>query len=209
MSTTTRHINKDHIPRVPTSLTVIRILQFLIGTTLLGLSAYGIWVYGTSGYDLTLFTSIVTFLFVLYALFTERKLTSGYNYWAILALDLFLIIFWLISFAKTAAEANSVENAFLYFGDYLLRGPTARRWQNVLITCAVLGAFQFMLFIITLFATAYFVHKHRGAGGHSQPHPAPVGNMEENRQMEAHGAIMQPPTSYNQQPVPATGYNAV
>lgn len=56
MSTTTRPIGKSHIPQVPRSLTFLRILQLLLGVTLLGLSAYGINVYSTTGFDLTLFT---------------------------------------------------------------------------------------------------------------------------------------------------------
>ena len=32
--------------------------------------------------------------------------TSLYNYWAVLALDIFLVIFWLISFALLAFSAS-------------------------------------------------------------------------------------------------------
>ena len=61
MSTTTRPFEKSHIPHVPRSLAFLRVLQLLLGITLLGLSAYGINFYATTGFDLTLFTVISPF----------------------------------------------------------------------------------------------------------------------------------------------------
>ena len=60
MSSTTHSVGKSHIPHVPKSLSFLRVLQLLLGITLLGLSAYGINVYSTAGFDLTLFTVIKT-----------------------------------------------------------------------------------------------------------------------------------------------------
>ena len=63
-----------------------------------------------------------------------------------------------------------------------------------------------LLFIITLFATAYFVHGHRREGGHSQPTTSPVADLEMDRQMDPHPQT----TAYNKTPpVPPTSLNAV
>ena len=64
----------------------------------------------------------------------------GYNYWAILALDLFLIIFWLVSFAKSAAESADLDDVINFFDipSYRYDGT----YRNVLIVCAVFGAVQ-------------------------------------------------------------------
>lgn len=34
----------------------------------------------------------------------SRDAWKGYNYWAVLALDIFLLVFWLVSFAIMAAD---------------------------------------------------------------------------------------------------------
>lgn len=152
-------LERKHIPLLPNYLPPIRILQLLFGLTVLGLAAYGVSVYSTSGLGLTLFTvslpaaqlllphprtitntyqAIVTVITTIYALVTSHKFLVAYNYWTIIALDLFLIIFWLISFAKDAAEANAYRwwnnfDGFVWVG-------TTRTWRNALIADAVLGA---------------------------------------------------------------------
>lgn len=54
--------------------------------------------------------SIATMGITIYSIVVEfsRDAWKGYNYWAVLALDIFLLIFWLVSFALTAAEAAVV-----------------------------------------------------------------------------------------------------
>ncbi len=56
--------------------------------------------------------SLATFIIVSYGLLTQaiRSLQSAYNYWAILALEIFAIIFWLATMALLA----STRAAFIY-----------------------------------------------------------------------------------------------
>lgn len=49
-------LEKNHIPRSHHFLVFLRILQLLVALAILGLSAYGISVYSTSGEGLTIFT---------------------------------------------------------------------------------------------------------------------------------------------------------
>lgn len=65
--------------------------------------------------------------------------TIMYNYWAILGLDIFLIIFWLCSFSVTAVNAHLYEyvDGFYFYGGYF-----NSTYQNVLRTAAVFGAIE-------------------------------------------------------------------
>lgn len=83
--------------------------------------------------------SLVTLIATIYAVLTDRKFGNFFNYWAIIALDLFLVIFWLISFAKDAAEANGFR--WLTGFGFVWVGPK-RTWRNTLIVDSVFGAFQ-------------------------------------------------------------------
>lgn len=43
---------------------------------------------------------------------------KGYNYWAVLSLDIFLLIFWLISFALDAARVAPFANGWTICDDF-------------------------------------------------------------------------------------------
>lgn len=59
----------------------------------------------TQSWCFALFTAIATLIIVLYAVLTNHvsSCARGYNYWAILALEIFGVIFWLSSMAALAA----------------------------------------------------------------------------------------------------------
>lgn len=60
--------------------------------------------------------SIVTIVTAGYTIGSERSAhAKAYNYWAIIALEIFLVIFWLISFALVAAVVGLV--AYTYYGN--------------------------------------------------------------------------------------------
>lgn len=58
----------------------------------------------------------------IYCLVARFGPSNAYNYWAILALDIFLLIFWLISFAVLAAQVAAswanYDDYFDYYNDY-------------------------------------------------------------------------------------------
>jgi hypothetical protein len=53
--------------------------------------------------------SLATFIVVLYSLLTQhvKACQAAYNYWAVLALEIFAIIFWLSSMANLAATRSA------------------------------------------------------------------------------------------------------
>lgn len=66
--------------------------------------------------------SIVTVITSIYCIVARFGPPKAYNYWAILALDIFLLLFWLISFAVLAAQVAATwaynDDYFDYYSDY-------------------------------------------------------------------------------------------
>lgn len=60
-------------------------------------------------------------IIAIYCIVVEFSVDSwkGYNYWAILALDIFALIFWLISFALMAAQVAPFADGFTTCGVYV------------------------------------------------------------------------------------------
>jgi predicted membrane protein len=68
--------------------------------------------------------TIISLIYYFVATYSQPFL---YQYWAILSLDIFCLIFWLISFALLAAEvavaaAYSCSGYYDYYGDYVSSG---------------------------------------------------------------------------------------
>ena len=100
-----------------------------------------------------------------------------YNYWAVLSLDIFLLIFWLISFGLLAADAAAIfaygsGTYYSYSTDSYYSGGlegVALAWAACLAGAAGLGGVQFALFITSLAMHSVALHRHRKAGLHSSP----------------------------------------
>jgi hypothetical protein len=74
----------------------------------------------------------------------EYGAPSLHNYWAILALDIFLVIFWLSSFALLAAQVSylfAYGIDYGYYDSYYFSGA-ALAWISCLATAAGLGGVQ-------------------------------------------------------------------
>ncbi|KAI6082851.1 hypothetical protein F4821DRAFT_246132 [Hypoxylon rubiginosum] len=209
---------KEHIPIYPKGFIAVRIIQLIVGIICLGLSAFGIAYIAFAGDALTLFTSIVTLITSIYCLVAHYGPPKAYNYWAILALDIFLVIFWLISFAILAAQ---VASAFAYYDevrdyygeyydDYLDEYDTAVTvYGSCLAAAAGLGGVEFLLYIISLSIHGVMLHRHRKAGLKNMP----IGTTSNNVTGPAGGPAggekfqMQPQAAqvYPQQTVPTAG----
>ncbi|KAL7620872.1 hypothetical protein AAE478_009870 [Parahypoxylon ruwenzoriense] len=109
---------KEHIPLYPRGFIAVRIIQLIIAIICLGLSAFGIAYLVFSGDALTLFTSIATLITSIYCLVAHCGPPKAFNYWAILGLDIFLVIFWLISFAILAAQVTAAFALYSSYKDY-------------------------------------------------------------------------------------------
>jgi hypothetical protein len=84
-----------------------------------------------------------------YNLLSSKFYPIAYNYWVVLGLDRFLVIFWLISFALTASEAEQYNQLWVYdCFDRLIRRQgcshetSSFTSRNILRVTAAFGAFE-------------------------------------------------------------------
>ncbi|TVY64218.1 hypothetical protein LSUE1_G008789 [Lachnellula suecica] len=180
----------NHILPLPQAFLALRAVQLVVAIVILGLSAYVVTFIAFNAACLTLFTAIATMIITVYNVVSNTALKSAYNYWAILALDVFALIFWIISMAYLAWTTAA---ATWYYTDYSCSdyyyycykkrdSPLAVRattdlatYRNSMAAAAGLGGLEFILFAITLIFTAIHLQRHRKAGGHSAPIRAGTG----------------------------------
>ncbi|KAH7381508.1 hypothetical protein BKA66DRAFT_570650 [Pyrenochaeta sp. MPI-SDFR-AT-0127] len=170
-----RTVGREHVPLYPRGFIALRIVQLVLGVVLIGLCSLGVAGYAFSGDVLMLFTALATLITGIYLLVAEYSSPRLYNYWAILGLDIFLVIFWLCSFAPLAAQVsyffyyfNNSYYGYSYYDKYYFQGATLS-WISCLATAAGLGGVQFALFIISLTIHGIMLHRHRMAGLHCEP----------------------------------------
>jgi len=196
----------------PKFLIFLRIAQFALAIILLGLTAYGVTFIAFDGDSLMLFTSLATMIIVGYILASEMLVTGLYNYWAILGLDIFAMIFWLISFALLASEVAAfsiIDYCYGYycykkrdFSDLSKRATTnPHTYRNAMAAASGLGALEFILFIITLVFTALALHRHRLNGGHCMPGRMGTGPNTTAAKTDVELQQQQHNGQYQQQPV--------
>ncbi|KAI4865512.1 hypothetical protein F4820DRAFT_448002 [Hypoxylon rubiginosum] len=210
---------KEHIPIYPRGFIAVRIIQLIIAIICLGLSAFGIVYIAFAGDALTLFTAIVTLITSIYCLVARYGPPKAYNYWAILGLDIFLVIFWLISFAVLAAQVAAAFAYYSslsdYYNDYydyndLSDYDTAVTvYGSCLAAAAGLGGVEFLLYVISLSIHGVMLHRHRKAGLKAMPVSTASGPVQvpvgepiggEKFQMQPQAAQV-----YPQQAVPMAG----
>ncbi|KAH7155407.1 hypothetical protein B0J13DRAFT_225163 [Dactylonectria estremocensis] len=171
---------KEHFPPYPHGFTVLRIFQLVFSIIILGVVSYTVYVLAFSGNCLMLFTTVVTFIASLYMVIANQSAHQLYNYWAVLSLDIFLVIFWLISFALLASQTAylwAVGGSYCdYYSCYYgsLSG-SALIYGAILATACGLGALEFLFFFISLIIHSVAVCRHRRSGLHCNPAPAGTG----------------------------------
>jgi hypothetical protein len=117
---------------MPRGFIAFKIFQLVISVAILGLAAYGIYFFSSNGVDLTMFSvsehhlllmlsltvqAIISIIITIYTIVAMTGNLVIYNYWAILGLDILLIVFWIISFSLVAARIAP------YFGDVNTTAP--------------------------------------------------------------------------------------
>ncbi|KAI0126866.1 hypothetical protein BJ170DRAFT_421668 [Xylariales sp. AK1849] len=165
---------REHFPVYPKGFIAIRIVQLVLALVALGLSAYGVAFLVFSGDCLMLFTAIATVIYCIYCIVAEFGAPALYNYWAILALDIFLVIFWLISFALLAAQVAPYMGGYSYcdyWGDCYTESLSDAQmtYAACLAAAAGIGGLEFLIFIISLAMHSIMLHRHRKAGLHCMP----------------------------------------
>jgi hypothetical protein len=120
-------MNDSHIVPMPKGFIAVRILQILFAVIVTGLTAFlvsrsfgfvhGVSLVGRSGKHQAnnhvqatafgIFCGILTLIIVAYDIISERVAKKAYNMWAVLALDIVMIIFWLSAMGSLAAYRAS------------------------------------------------------------------------------------------------------
>ena len=83
-------------------------------------------------------------IIIAYILIATEFSTIIYNYWAILGLDIALVILWLISFSLIASNSHQFDsfyNDFNFLGSYYY-GFNPSTYRNALRVCAIFGALE-------------------------------------------------------------------
>ncbi|KAI1314182.1 hypothetical protein F5Y03DRAFT_389658 [Xylaria venustula] len=163
---TERPVGREHFPIYPKGFVAVRIIQLVLGIICLGLSAYIVSIIPINGAVLVLFTSIVTLISSVYILVAHFGPPAAYNYWAILGLDIFHVIFWLISFALLASQAAAVLSYTDYYGFY---DDAYTAYGSIAAAAAGVGAVNWVVYVVALVLHSIALHRHRQAGLHAMP----------------------------------------
>ncbi|GKT97147.1 membrane-associating domain protein [Colletotrichum tofieldiae] len=200
----------------PTWMVAIRGFQFFLAVIILGLSgAIMHWVY-MDELGLSLAISLFTWIIVLYAVLTEKipSFRKLYHTYAVLALDLFLVILWLATMGASAARratfvvpvtaSCSSDGSTINSGRctilkrYIVMGKGA---LAMFAAIAGLSALQFILFLVTFIWTVVQFVRWRKANAPAAQAGASQGEI----QMESKQPFLTQQTAY-QQPQNGQGY---
>ncbi|EXJ72657.1 uncharacterized protein A1O5_03803 [Cladophialophora psammophila CBS 110553] len=98
----------------------LRIIQMVFTVGVFGIACYHLSLY--SGYDagaLSLFTCLASIIFLIYWFVANSPTNSHlYNYWAFFAVELFVLIFWLCTFALAADKVAKYVQLLSYDTSY-------------------------------------------------------------------------------------------
>ncbi|EEY17684.1 predicted protein [Verticillium alfalfae VaMs.102] len=137
-----------------------------LGLIALGLCAFGAYLWPISGNCLMLFVAVATLIVTIWLVVAEYSLLRIYNYWAVLALDIFLVVFWLCAFALLASQAAFVLSDTAYCDVYDCYSSEPTGLYFVFAACmaaaSAIGGLQFTV-----------LHRHRKAGLHCTPQNLP------------------------------------
>lgn len=210
----------SHVIPLPKWVLFVRGFQLLLAVIVMGVSAYGIYWVAFNSWCFALFTALATMIIVLYAILTNHvaACAGGYNYWALLALEIFGVLFWLSSMAALAAtraafvfptEINGCVN-YGYGGVcYKKRDIIEKRavatygYLDMMSATAGLSAIEMLLFITTLTVFSIHLRRTRSSNKHApindklEAHPMNPVAYEQSQQYSAPHQYGAP--QYNQQ----------
>jgi len=174
MGSTHRVPGREHIPNYPKGFIVLRILQLIVTVLVLGLTAYTMTVIHFVSNILMLFTTLVSLIVTVWLVSAHSCAPQAYNYWATLVFDIFLFIFWAISFillALAAAWLLVTDGTYCtYYNDcysYYV-SDTEIAFASTLAAAAGFGAINTLFFFISLIIHSVVVCRHRRNGLHSK-----------------------------------------
>jgi len=161
---TTVHHTNHLLGAGPRWLLGIRIAQLVIAVIILGLVAYSAsQITGPAidgAYGVNLFTAAATLIINIWLIVSILSAPLAYNMWANLATEIFLTVFWLISFAILGAYSADLQAGGLDYGGFLYNITGYIPWQTG-AAAAGLGGLEFILFVISIVVLGIFLHKAR------------------------------------------------
>lgn len=143
-----RLAGREHIPLYPQNFIALRIVQLVLAVIVIGLAAYGVAGIAFDGDVFIMVVGLMTLVVTIYYLVAEFSSPAAYNYWAVLALDIFMVVMWLASFALLASEVAAI---YAYAdSDYKRRDVVKQRdyiwdgdaWVACLAACSALGGVE-------------------------------------------------------------------
>ncbi|KAG8163314.1 hypothetical protein KVR01_006611 [Diaporthe batatas] len=172
-----RPAGRQHVPNYPKGFIALRFVQLILAVVVLGLCAYSLIYYSAAGIALSVFTAVATLIITVYSIIAKFGPAVVYNYWAILALDIFGMVFWIASFALLASQVAGfiAGGNTVCVGDYYVTcttydlSGTDMMIAGCLCAAAGVGGIEFILFIVSLSVHSVMMHRHRSAGLHNRP----------------------------------------
>ncbi|KAI9814725.1 MAG: hypothetical protein M1827_002991 [Pycnora praestabilis] len=163
-------LNHGHVVPTPRWILGIRIAQVVLALLILALVAYSTSVWGgtymDAAYGINIFTAIATFIIVAYVTLSPMMFPHLYNMWAVLAAEIFAVLWWLIAFAILASWSSSFT--WISYDDWFYKRDTVFQKRDNLTTAwqtgaaaSGLGGLEFILFIITLVMFGLSLHRQR------------------------------------------------
>ncbi|KAL2021435.1 hypothetical protein VTK56DRAFT_7188 [Thermocarpiscus australiensis] len=176
---TARAPGHEHIPIYPRGFIAVRIVQLVLAIIIMGLSAFSIYILPYDGNSYIIAVAVMTFITSIYHLVARFNAPGIFNYWAILGLDIFLVIMWLASFALLASRVAALWYYTGRYSSYYSYSSYSSYdtdyddayliWLAVQAAAASLGGVAFVLYIIALAIHSIALHRHRAAGLHCMP----------------------------------------
>ncbi|KAK3336632.1 hypothetical protein B0T19DRAFT_437373 [Cercophora scortea] len=175
-----RLAGREHIPIYPNGFIALRIVQLVFAVIVIGLAAFGIYYLAFDGDCFILAVGIMTLITSIYHIVAWFGAPNIFNYWAVLSLDILLLIMWLSSFALLASQVAwffAVTNYSYSYDYYSSYSYSSTRGDNIVASClaaaAGLGGLEFALHIVSLSIHSVMLHRHRAAGLHCTPGTPP------------------------------------
>jgi len=178
--------SRSHITALPKGFVIVRILQLFFALTTFAFTIFRNAVYPTVGSVIGTVASGISSITLIWLLITSYHSPKAYNYWAILAFEIFLFLFWMPTFLFTLFDAFFVDdflqpqcnreyNYSTRTSSRVCHDPTTLS-KAFGVTLALTGAFAgvlLILYLVSLIVVSVFIGRHRTAGGHCSPGSAP------------------------------------
>ncbi|KAK3394394.1 hypothetical protein B0H63DRAFT_506117 [Podospora didyma] len=180
-----RPVGYEHIPLFPKGFGALRVVQLVLTVAAIGLDGYAVSLFPTNGNSTLLAAAIVCLITSVYHLVSRHAEKRFYNYWAILSLDMLMVVLWACSFPLLASEVAGYfdknrrfittvrtficNDSGCRYMEYPPVGGIYIVFPAVETAAASLGAINFALHIVSLSVHGVMLHRHRAAGLHSVP----------------------------------------